>query len=169
MAPSFCMIWFINKGKLVWKRQISEGSSSEGPALASILRSQSLRFSHVTVPHEGAHSSSAGYIACSATINHFQREGFSAELASSPTLYSKYNPSSAHLSSAASVSSSSGYSSSEPRVSSDSGNKNEEEYLCEQLLEVKREAEQSRAEALTELQTCRKLEVEAVDAISQVT
>lgn len=176
MAPSSCEIWFVSKGKLVWKRQNFEGSSStkqicqDKPTLASNLRSQSLLAckNDITVLPGGPRSNSARYLSCCEPSNHFQREGLSAEFASSSILHYRYNPTSTCLSSPASFSSISSSSLSDPRLSSDSGNKNEDEDLYEQLAEVKRETEQSRDEALTEVLRCRKLEVEAVKTISQV-
>lgn len=177
MAPLFCEIWFVSKGKLVWKRQNFEGSNStkqicqEKPTLASDLRSQSLLAckNDVSVLPGGTRSNSARYLSCSETSNPLQREGLSAEFASSSILHYRYNPTSTCLSSPASFSSISGSTLSDPRLSSDSGNKNEDEDLYEQLAEVKRETKQSRDEALTEVLRCRKLEVEAVKTISQVT
>lgn len=176
MAPPFCKIWFINKGKLVWTRQDSQNSSSAAPicqqelAAASNLRSQSaLSYNSNDIFHlECVHSTSAQGPASLGTRNYSQREGVNVE-ASSPTLPTRCNPSSSHFFSPASLSSSSGYTSSaEPRASSDYGTKVEEEGLYAWLEELNKEDEESRNEALSELSMRRKLEAESVEAINHV-
>lgn len=91
------------------------------------------------------------------------------EVASSPTFPTISNPSYFHLLSPVSLSFNSGYtSSSEARVPSDSGTKAEDEGLNDWLEELKKEANKSRDEALSELLMRQNLEAEAVEAISKV-
>ncbi|CDP09046.1 unnamed protein product [Coffea canephora] len=173
MAPPFCKIWFVNKGKLVWTRQDSQSSSSfalisQELAAASNLRSQSAPSSKSNdIYHpECIRSRSAQYPACSGTRNCFQKEGAKVE-PSSLTLPTRCYPSTFQFFSPASLSSSSGYASSAvSRVSSDSNSKVEKEGLYGWLKELKKEAEESRDEADSELLMSQKLEAEAVEAIS---
>ncbi|KAL3530745.1 hypothetical protein ACH5RR_010067 [Cinchona calisaya] len=176
MAPPFCKIWFINKGKLVWMRQDSQSSSSTAlisqpePVPRSNLRSQSAPCMSNLISHpECVHSRSAQYPASSGTRIYFQREEVSMETASSPTFPSGCNPSFFHLLGTAGLSSNSGDTSfAETMVSSSSGTKVDDESLYDWIDELKKESHESRDEALSELLRCRKLEAKAIEAIKEV-
>ncbi|CAK9143025.1 unnamed protein product [Ilex paraguariensis] len=180
-APSFCEIWFVKKGKLVWTREATEGPSSSPPitqlesGTAFTLRSRSLQGhkSEVVFHPECLHSISARGIFCAGIKNWVQGAAAQTEMALSPTVPSLTNRCSPHyfdsLSGPKSPGSGSGYTSfAEQRLSSDSDTMIEEESLCNQLAEATLETEASRNEAFAGLLKCRKLEAEAVEAINKV-
>ncbi|KAK9279071.1 hypothetical protein L1049_012746 [Liquidambar formosana] len=181
-VPSFCEIWFINKGKHVWTREASEGPSSMPPislpntATSESLRSKSLQCckSELIFHPECLRSSSSATGLLSAGIKNWdQAKAVQTEVALSstissstnrcdqPWLYSPFSPTS--------TSTGSGYTSSaERRVSSDSDTKLEEESSCSELIEARIEVEASMNEAFAELLKRKKLESEAMEAISKV-
>uniref|UniRef100_A0A5B7A0Y5 RING-type E3 ubiquitin transferase n=1 Tax=Davidia involucrata TaxID=16924 RepID=A0A5B7A0Y5_DAVIN len=180
-APPFCEIWFVNKGKHMWTREASEGPGFVRPvcrpetATAVKLRSRSLQYhkSEVIFDPECLQSTSARSIPSARIRNWIHAEAIQTEVALLPTSPSSTNRCDSHyfhsLSSPTSTSSGSGHTSSaEQRVSSDSDTKAEEEGLYSQLTEIRIEAEASRNEAFAELLKSKKLEAEAVEAISKV-
>lgn len=153
-APSFCQMWFINKGKLLWTRGASE-SSNYLPTIrqqdSCTLRSHSARFS-------------AG------TTNWVQTEAVYGEADLSLTFPSLTSGGDLHTFSILSRPSITGstygyFSPAEQRVSLDSDN---EESLYGQLAEVKIEAETSRKNAFAELLKRKKLEAQALEVVSKV-
>ncbi|KAJ4845450.1 hypothetical protein Tsubulata_026318 [Turnera subulata] len=179
-APLFCDIWFINKGKHVWTREASERLSPwtpcglEDDASTEIIRSRSSRYgkSKVALGPDYLRSSSDTRMTC-ATINDWlQSEAICLEGPLLPARSTSYNgcfPHSLHSSfSSTSTHSGSGCTSMEKRGSLDSNSKVEEYSLYSQLGAVEIEAEASKDKALEEVLKRRKLESEAIEAISKV-
>ncbi|KAF8395115.1 hypothetical protein HHK36_019056 [Tetracentron sinense] len=183
-APTFCEIWFVNKGKLVWTREASEGPiilppilSPPETALAKRLSSISLQYHKSDLifnPTYVQSSSSTTDRLWDGVRNWVRREPDHVEVALSSTLsYSTDRFESDPLYSQSSFSSkitrtASGYSSAERRVSSDYDSKIEEARLYNQLTEARIEAELSKNEAFAELVKRKKLESEAVEIIEKV-
>lgn len=179
-APLFCEIWFINKGKLTWKREASEwssplpSSSHVEDESAEILRSESQRYSQRKLAFypEYLRSSSARNVTCARISNWVQSESICAEVPVLSTISSSDNGCFPHLLqisfSPTSTSSGSGCSFTERRASSDSDSKVEDDSSYSQLAEVGIEAEASKNKALEELLKRKKLEFEAMEAISKV-
>ncbi|CAI9108094.1 OLC1v1007613C1 [Oldenlandia corymbosa var. corymbosa] len=143
MAPPFCKIWFVNKGNLVWIKEDLEDSSFAAP-----LQQE--------------------YIPASSNLRSQSAPSCKGSLMFHPEcIRSSSDNRSLHRT--ASLSSSSGCTSSaEPRASSDSIAIFEEDGLSEWLEELKKEAEESRDEALSQLSIRRKSEAEAAKAFRKV-
>ncbi|KAK2985031.1 hypothetical protein RJ640_015628 [Escallonia rubra] len=179
-APSYCEIWFVNKGKLVWTREASRGPSSASPCsqLESAtynLRSRSLRYdrSEDTFYPECLRFSSTRNILSAGVRSWVETQAVQREVAPTSALPSSTNRRDLHFVSSASnssspISGSGQYSSPEQRASAESDRRVEEESLYSQLAEVKFEDEASRNEASAELFKRKKLEAEAVEAINKV-
>ncbi|KAK3001632.1 hypothetical protein RJ639_021542 [Escallonia herrerae] len=179
-APSYCEIWFVNKGKLVWTREASRGPSSASPCsqLESAtynLRSRSLRYdrSEDTFYPECLRSSSTRNIHSAGVRSWVETQAVQREVAPTSALPSSTNRRDLHFVCSASnssspISGSGQYSSPEQGASSESDGRVEEESLYGQLAEVKFEDEASRNEASAELFKRKKLEAEAVEAINKV-
>lgn len=183
-VPSFCEIWFINKGKFVWTREASEGPSTVPPICQPdtttpiTLRSRSLQYCeteliyHPECLHLQSSSSANGAVAAGKK-DWVQAESFRTELDLAPPISISNSTCDTHRRhnsfSPTSTSTGSGYTSSaERRVSSDSDTMAEEERLYCQLLEARNEVEAFKNEALSELLKRRGLELEAMEAISKV-
>lgn len=166
-SPSFCEIWFVNKGTLIWTKAAAESTSSvrtvgQSESAACILRSDK---SGIISDSRGLWSMSARF--CAGTITWDQAEADPRAAALSPTISGSMEKCGSHcLHSLSSPSSGSSYS--EQGTSSDSVTKVEEESLCSQLEEVKIEAKASRNVAFVELLKRKKLEAEALEAIKKV-
>ncbi|KAF4368747.1 hypothetical protein G4B88_003620 [Cannabis sativa] len=172
-APLFCEIWFVNKGKHVWTRHSSEDPSSlpscSRSKLATIGKNIFRSFLHgknKSIHLNWLQFNSASGAICAQLRNQVQCEPFHPDLASSSTLYSSpstflsdlnglFSPTSANVGS--------GYNSSERRVSLDS----DEERLYSQLIDLRVEAETSRNNAHLDTLKRRKLESDAIEAISK--
>ncbi|KAL2239538.1 UNVERIFIED_CONTAM: U-box domain-containing protein 33 [Sesamum indicum] len=147
-APSYCEMWFVNKGKLIWTRQASANSSID------------LSSCHL------ATSSAQNLISWSLNSCQNEAEASQTDL-TLPTISqcveSKCDPLYSHsVSSSRSLSSGSEYATSvEPRVSSIGNVKIVEECLCIQLSELKVEVDQSKDETYLKLLEQRQLEAEA--------
>ncbi|XP_031100396.1 U-box domain-containing protein 33-like [Ipomoea triloba] len=179
-APSFCKIMFVNKGKLVFTRQIPEFSDSvvgqspislSQPTTSNIIRSQSLRLpkNEIIVLPESFRSGSARHILPAGIENLTHVKEIELDVASSVIQLDSGTPNactSSTVYSTRSSSTSSGYTSSaEQRLSPDSYTTSGEENLNEQLREIKLESESSRNELLAEILKCNRLEAEAGEAM----
>ncbi|XP_011089456.1 U-box domain-containing protein 33 [Sesamum indicum] len=154
-APSYCEMWFVNKGKLIWTRQASANSSID------------LSSCHL------ATSSAQNLISWSLNSCQNEAEASQTDL-TLPTISqcveSKCDPLYSHsVSSSRSLSSGSEYATSvEPRVSSIGNVKIVEECLCIQLSELKVEVDQSKDETYLKLLEQRQLEAEAREVLNKV-
>lgn len=163
-SPSFCEIWLVNKGTLVWTKSAAESTSSvrtvsQSESAACILRSDK---SGIISDSRGLWSMSARF--CAGTITWDQAEADPRAAALSPTISGSMEKCGSHcLHSLSSPSSGC-----EQGTSLDSETKVEEESLCSQLEEVKIEAKASRNVAFVELLKRKKLEAEALEAIKKV-
>ncbi|KAK4440853.1 U-box domain-containing protein 33 [Sesamum alatum] len=154
-APSYCEMWFVNKGKLIWTRQASANSSID-------LSSRHL-----------ATSSARNLISWS--LNSCQNEAEASQVDLTLSTISQYVEStcdslySHSASSSRSLSSGSGHATSvKPRVSSIGSAKTMEECLCIQLSELKVKADQSKDETCLKLLEQRQLEAEAREILNKV-
>lgn len=151
-APTFCEIWFINKGRHLWTREASSDPSLFQPihrpdnVTTEMLRSRSLPHhkSEVTFEPEALHSSS-----CRNQIPTHPLQKDSGLLFSSSVSESN--------------------SSAERPVSSDSDSKLDEESLYSKLVATNLAVEASRSEAFEEILKRKEFELEAVEAINKVT
>ncbi|CAK7331562.1 unnamed protein product [Dovyalis caffra] len=178
-APLFCEIWFINKGQHLWTRKASEKLNSLLPwghaesTSSEILRSESLQDSNSNLPFPTKHlqSNSAARITC-ARISDFSHNESPCAESLLPTIYSSDNSCSRRpLQSSFSPTSRScalRCTSTERGVSSGSDSKVEEESSYSHIEEVRLEAEALGNEAFEELLKCKRLELEAMEAISKV-
>ncbi|XP_062084945.1 U-box domain-containing protein 33-like [Humulus lupulus] len=170
-APLFCEIWFVNKGKHVWTRDSSEDPSSlpscSRPQLATAGKNifRSFQYGKNKSIHLNWLRSNSARGAEPFQSNQVQCEPFHGELASSPTLScsSTFLRDFNGLFSPTSASAGSGYNSAERRVSSDS----DEEKLYSKLIDLRIEAETSRNKANIDIVKRRKLESDAIEAISK--
>ncbi|KAJ0020253.1 hypothetical protein Pint_32364 [Pistacia integerrima] len=177
-APLSCELWFVNKGKLVWMREASEGPSSlpscnQAETLtAETLRSRSLQY-HKTAssfPPENFRSRSTTSIKSAPITDWIQTEPIYVS-PMSPTLSGSVSGCFPHYDQSllrTRSSTSSGYTSAE-RISTDSDSKFEENSLWGRLREASLEDEELRNQAYIELLKCKNLELEAMEAISKVT
>ncbi|KAF5727384.1 U-box domain-containing protein kinase family protein isoform 1 [Tripterygium wilfordii] len=172
-APPFCEIWFVNKDKLLWTREAFEGPSSLQPcshavsASAEFLRSKSLRCGKDKL------SFNPDFLCSKSTrISHgVQGEPVHTEMTLSLDASTSTNidfPFQLRDSSSSASTNSSEYTYAERSTSSDYDSKVEEESLCILLTEARLEAESFINEAVEELLKWRRLETEAMDAISKV-
>ncbi|WCJ41225.1 U-box domain-containing protein kinase family protein [Euphorbia peplus] len=160
-VPFFCEIWFINKGKHVWTKEVSERSSRAEEATDETSRSNSFRYRQsVASLHPGyLRSNSTAGITCARVSNWVQGdsnfvEGDSSGVCFEHSIRSAFSPASSRSSNAT-----------EARVCSDSVSTVEEESLCCQL---EKEAETSRIRALEELLRRKKQEFQTLECISKV-
>ncbi|KAF8402902.1 hypothetical protein HHK36_010994 [Tetracentron sinense] len=184
-APSFCEIWFVNKGKHVWTREAFEYPIFLPPilsppetalAVTERLTSKPLQSdkSELILNTEYLQSSSSttdGLCAGVRTWVHGEPDQIdvtlSATLSHSTDRFVPLDFQSSFSSKSSSTAS--GYTSSpEIRVSSDSDSKLEEASLYNHLTEARIEVETSKNEAFAELLRRKKLESEAVEAIEKV-
>ncbi|KAI3450410.1 hypothetical protein Pfo_007075 [Paulownia fortunei] len=152
-APSYCEMWFVNKGKLIWTRQ---GSAS--------IRLPSCQF---------ATAYTQNLLSWSLNSGQNEAEGSQTDITLSTItrcFKSTCDPLYSHsASSSTSLSSGTGYvTSAEPRVSSISSAKTVEECLCIQLAELKGEVDESKDEAYLKLLEQKQLEAEALEAFNKV-
>lgn len=150
-APLFCEIWFIYKGRHIWTREASEKpcslSSGAQPEIAAIQSSRfrSSQNGKNELPHSEYHQpNSARTTACSGIRSLDLGEIIETEATNSSK-------------------SSSGSSYCSPQYSEDV-----EERINSQLIETIREAEAATDESFAELLSCRRLEVEAIEAVQKV-
>ncbi|XP_061358624.1 U-box domain-containing protein 33-like isoform X2 [Gastrolobium bilobum] len=159
-APPFCEIWFICKGKHICTREASETSCSLSsctqPEIVATesLRCESSQYGKNELFHsEYLQSNSATTTTCSRIRSWVQGEIIETEA----TFSSKSSNCNSHCS---------------PQNSSgvylDTYLEVTEESINSQLAETKREAEAATDEAFEELLKCKRLEVEAMDAIRKV-
>ncbi|XP_031287507.1 U-box domain-containing protein 33-like isoform X1 [Pistacia vera] len=176
-APLSCELWFVNKGKLVWMREASEGPSSlpscnQAETLtAETLRSRSLQYHNTasSFPSENFRSRSTTSIKSAPITDWIQTEPIYIS-PMSPTLSGSVSGCFPHYDQSllrTRSSTSSGYTSAE-RISTDSDSKFEEDSLWGRLREASLEAEELRNQAYVELLKCKNLELEAMEAISKV-
>ncbi|KAK6926961.1 Protein kinase domain [Dillenia turbinata] len=170
-APLFCEIWFVNKGRHVWTRE-----ASEDPTLMPPI-SQPENASHETLQyHANKHIFHQEFLhSNSSTILHVGRsQVIASQTETTPSALSSaahnFDEHSFHGSfSPPRASTASGYTSSAERgASSDCDLKVEEESLHSQLIQARMQAEASAEDALAKLLKCKKLEAEAMEAISKV-
>ncbi|KAJ0083498.1 hypothetical protein Patl1_30903 [Pistacia atlantica] len=177
-APLSCELWFVNKGKLVWMREASEGPSSlpscnQAETLtAETLRSRSLQYHNTasSFPSENFRSRSTTSIKSAPITDWIQTEPIYIS-PMSPTLSGSVSGCFPHSDQSllrTRSSTSSGYTSAE-RISTDSDSKLEEDSLWGRLREARLETEELRNQAYIELLKCKNLELEAMEAISKVT
>ncbi|XP_016435981.1 U-box domain-containing protein 33 isoform X2 [Nicotiana tabacum] len=178
--PSFCEIFFVYKGKLVWTRQPPDCSSFIGPISANTravvadacsLRSRSLTSCkrEVILSPERARSSSSRDLLSSGIKSLIFEEGISSDTGLWPKNFSSTSRSNPIIFPSLSISTSpstgsSCASSAEQMESPDV----ELESLYKQLEEVCIEFESSRNEAIAEMLKRKKLEAEAVEAMRKV-
>lgn len=167
-APLFCEIWFINKGKPLWKRDASEGQTSlpscSQPQIASEENFESFQHRRNQAFHpDNLQFNSTNGTNCSGISSWVNSQPVWSEDATSSTLSSSTHRCLPHnINSSTSSSFGSGYSSAEGRVSLDSD-------LCSRLTEATIEAEASMDKASSELLRCKRLESEAMEVINKVT
>ncbi|XP_019263348.1 PREDICTED: U-box domain-containing protein 33-like isoform X2 [Nicotiana attenuata] len=178
--PSFCEIFFVYKGKLVWTRQPPDCSSFIGPISANTravvadacgLRSQSLKSCkrEVILSPERARSSSYRDLLSSGIKSLIFEEGISSDTGLWPKNFSSTSRSNPIIFPSLSISTSpstdsSCASSAEQMESPDV----EMESLIKQLEEASIEYESSRNVAIAEMLKRKKLEAEAVEAMRKV-
>ncbi|PIN24369.1 Serine/threonine protein kinase [Handroanthus impetiginosus] len=152
-APSYCEMWFVDKGKLIWTRQAFATTPTHN------LRSCSLNSgeSEVIVRHKDKDScSSSGRDENWVPAEASQAEITSSSVSQCDPLYSD------------SVSSSTYATPAEPSLSSVSSAKTMEECLSVQLAELRREVDESKDEAYIKLLEQKQAEAEAMEAFNMV-
>lgn len=176
-APLFCTIWFINKGKHVWTREASERLCPWTPFGHEEDASNEISGSRYGKSKLASHllslrSDSATRMTYATISGWIQSESICVEETVQPNFPSSANSCSPHslqrLISSPGAHSGSGCTSVETRSSSDSVLNAGEDSSYRQLGEVDIESEISRNKALEELLKRRKLESEAMEAISKV-
>ncbi|XP_073222832.1 U-box domain-containing protein 33-like isoform X2 [Cicer arietinum] len=159
-APPFCEIWFIYKGRHIWTREASETpcslSSRSQPEIAATesLRCRSFQYGKNELPHsEYLQRDSARTTVFSGIRSLDLGEIIETEATNS----SKSSSCSSHCSPENSAG-----------VYLDTYSEDMEERINSQLIETKREAEAATDKSFAELLKCRRLEVEAMEAIQKV-
>lgn len=159
-APPFCEIWFIYKGRHIWTREASETpcslSSCAQPEIAATesLRCRSFQYGENELFHsEYLEPNSSRTAVCSGIRSLAQGEIIETEATNS----SKSSSCSSHCSPKNSAG-----------VYLDTCSEVMEERVNSQLMETKREAEAATDEAFAKLLKCKRLEVEAMEAIRRV-
>ncbi|KAI5413413.1 U-box domain-containing protein 33 [Lathyrus oleraceus] len=159
-APLFCEIWFIYKGRHIWTREASEKpcslSSGTQPEIAATesLRFRSSQNGKNELPHsEYLQPNSARTTVCSGIRSLNLGEIIETEATNS----SKSSRGSSYCSPQNSVG-----------VYQDAYLEDMEERINSQLIETEREAEAATDESFAELLNCRRLEIEAMEAIQKV-
>ena len=173
-APSFCEIWFVKKGKHMWTREASEVPNALSPSsqpeitTAETLRSKSFQYSKSNAIHpECVSFFSDKFTHFAGSSNCVLGDTVHVEELSLPVLsYSPHNLQSSFF--PPSTSTSFENNSPERMVSAISDPRVEEMSLYDQLTEAKIEAEGSMNEVFAEIMKRKKLEMEAIEAISKV-
>ncbi|XP_023893442.2 U-box domain-containing protein 33 [Quercus suber] len=173
-APSFCEIWFVKKGKHMWTREASEVPNALSPSsqpeitTAESLRSKSFQYSKSNAIHPECvsffsdrftHFAGSSNFVLGDTV-HVEEPSLPVFSHSPHNLQSSFSP----------PSTSTSFENNSPgrMVSAISDPRVEEMSLYDQLTEAKIEAEASMNEVFAEIMKRKKLEMEAIEAISKI-
>lgn len=168
-APSFCEIWFVKKGKHMWTREASEVPNALSPSsqpeitTAETLRSKSFQYSKNNAIHPECvsfFSDKFTHLAGSSNCVHVEDPSLPVLSHFPHNLQSSFSPPSTSTSFENNSPERMDSAISDPRV--------EEMSLYDQLTEAKIEAEASMNEVFAEIMKRKKLEMEAIEAISKV-